>query len=200
MSKNKNFNQNNNKKGEYNRNAKYNNNSSKEREKELLQNRSDDFQLIDMICAALNDKIEKIYQIRTDALENQKKISREETRIGMSDIFEYFKNHEKEFPSKNRIAALINVLIDLAKCQVNTKLMDYHVAIRMIYFGEKFQSYFSTEYDEKRQEMIAKYPSLFNTWNLSHVVFVRSDATDEDIENAKYLGATMLIDDIMFIG
>lgn len=201
MKKDKKFNQNTNKKGDYNNNrgnVRNNNMSKEDREKQLQENREFDYELIDYICAALDNKIDKIYELRNDAATTGNKLSKEETRVGMPDIYEYFKSHDKEFPSKNRISALINVLIDLAKCQVNTRLAAYHVAIRMIYFGEKFQSYFSTEYDQKRQDLIAKYPTLFCTWNMANVVFVRDDKEiDTDIDN---IGISMRVDNIKFIG
>lgn len=169
---NKNYNGRNNSQKNFNDKVKY---AAKEaRLAEVEQKRETSYEFLTDVCAALDARIKVITDLRQNAAD-PKTISRELTMITLSDISNWFKDNGKEFPEKTAVNTLVSILIDLARLQVNTKLMDYHVAIRLIYFSEKFQAFFSTKYNEKRDELTFKYTYLFNTWNSGYVTFSATD-------------------------
>lgn len=153
---------------------------------ELRKKREEDYELILLVCEALNNRIKEVASITAKAEIEQRTLTKEDTKVSLKDVEDFFKNvYGEKFPQKNRVAVLIPILVDLAKCQTNMKLLDYHVAIRLIYFGERFQAYFSPEFDQERYDLMKKFEDfLFFKWNITHVGFINKtnlDVTPEDL-------------------
>lgn len=136
-----------------------------EREEELQKLRRDGYYSLDIAANALNDRILEIQEMRYAAEENQTRVPKEDTKISFETITSFFQKIKVDFPEKNNVNILMNVLVDLAKTQVNPKLSaePWHVDIRKLYFGEKFASYFSAAWDNKMVDLFCKYGALFGT-------------------------------------
>lgn len=154
----------------------------KEKESALLRkNRMEDLEFLGLVCEALNNRIKSIMKLQIEAEASGRNLSKEDTKVSLRDVEAFFKSIDQKFPMKNRVAVLIAPLVDLAKCQVNTKLLDYHVAIRMVYFGERFQAYFSPEFDQARYDLMKEFEDfLFFKWNLTHVAFINHNPGNDD--------------------
>ncbi len=177
--KGRNFNKGNNKNYSNNRNAQNGNNGGNYRDKlkevreqqkaareeELLKLRTEGYNLLDIAADALNSRILEIQEMRYAAEENQTRVPKEDTKISFDTIISFFQKIKVDFPEKNNVNILMNVLVDLAKTKVNPRLSaePWHVDIRKLYFGEKFTSYFSTAWDDRMVELFDKYTSLFGT-------------------------------------
>lgn len=158
---------------------------AKDRERE--EQRERDYNTLILCCDALNQKIDKIYQLRSEKPANaMTKEDNDFCHVTNSDILDYFKSKELDYKNGNKIITLIGVMIDLARCQVNTKLTSNHVAIRLIYFMEKFQAYFGSGYDIRKTKLPENFPYLFNSWGISAVGLEERNSTTDAVEDFWY--------------
>lgn len=144
---------------------------------ELEKNRSEDIELLLMVANALEDRLYDINELREEMSSKGRKPTKEECRVSMADVSEWFEKEGYTYDKRNRISFLVNILSELAKCQANTKLYSYNIAIRIMYFFERYQAYFSTDqkYMDIKQQMIDSNPSLFNNWGIDLVQFAAGD-------------------------
>lgn len=145
---------------------------------ERNKQREEDLSFLKLVCTALDDKIESIAVLRNEA-QDPNKIDKELTIISQTDILKWFEDHGQEFPERNKVGTLTSILVDLARCQVNTKLLSYHVALRLAYFGEKFQAYFSPGFDDRRDALVNEFSFLFASWDSAYIAF-SSTPFDQD--------------------
>lgn len=157
---------------------------------ELEKNRSEDINLLLMVANALEDRLYDIAELREEMSSKGRKPTKEECRVSMTDVSEWFEKEGYTYDKRNRISFLVNILSELAKCQANTKLYSYNIAIRIMYFFERYQAYFSTDqkYMDIKQQMIDSNPSLFNNWGIDFVQFLGGD----DEENATIVDTVKL--------
>ena len=150
---------------------------------ELEKNRSEDIELLLMVANALEDRLYDINELREEMSSKGRKPTKEECRVSMSDVSEWFEKEGYTYDKRNRISFLVNILSELAKCQANTKLYSYNIAIRIMYFFERYQAYFSTDqkYMDIKQQMIDSNPSLFNNWGIDLVQFAAGDEDNVSI-------------------
>lgn len=144
---------------------------------EVEKNRSEDIELLLMVASALEERLYTISELRDEMSSKGRKPTKEECRVSMSDVSDWFEKAGYTYDKRNRISFLVNILSELAKCQANTRLYSYNIAIRIMYFFERYQAYFSTDqkYMDIKQQMIDDNPSLFNNWGIDYVEFLSGE-------------------------
>lgn len=145
----------------------------------LKKNRSEDVTLLKYVCTALEERVAVVNKNKEDA--GDTKLSKEATSITLANVIDYFKDNGIEWPERNRVNTLISILIDIARCSVNKKLPDYHIAVRVMYFQERFQAYFTTEHNDDRYDILQDF-EMFNCKDIVNVFFETSDGETQPMD------------------
>lgn len=135
--------------------------------------RKEDIANLHLVCEALCARISNILDITRAAEKAKKKVTKSDIAISVPVVIDYFEKNNIEYDKDKmaRIAMLTNILIDIARSQINSKMSSYHVNIRQMYFSEKFYSYFGSGYVDEQDAMVEKYPQIFNTWEVANCYF-----------------------------
>lgn len=145
----------------------------------LEKDRADDIVFLKNVCAALQDRVAVVKENKAAAGSNRPE--KDATSITLVNVQEYFKNNNIEWPERNRVNTLISILIDIARCSINTKLPDYHMAIRVMYFQERFQAYFTTNHNDDRYDIIQDF-KMFDCKNIINVFFEEKDGETQPMD------------------
>lgn len=161
------------------------NDATKEaKKKEKEEKRAVDYDSLCLICEALNNIIHDIYTMREDAENKKTRLTPDQiaiTNITTAKVVSYFSDIlEMEYKPSPQVSGLTAILVDIARCQVNTKLTANHVSLRIAYFLDKFQACFGFEYDTRRKELLSDNTYLFDS-RYTEIIF--RNPYDDDIND-----------------
>lgn len=141
--------------------------------KEAEEKRSEDIMLLGLVAANINQRIIDVTNMKRASRKSGKTLRKDDTLINSKVLMEYLDKSGAEYNEQglHSMTTLIGALLDIARCQVKDQISSYHIAIRLMYFGEKFYAYFGENYLSHYQDMVNTYQELFNSWNLKTAYF-----------------------------
>lgn len=141
--------------------------------KEAEEKRAEDIELLGLVASKINQRIIDVTNMKRASRKSGKTLRRDDTIINNKVLLEYLGKDGVEYNEQglHSMTTLIGALLDIARCQIKDQISSYHIAIRLMYFGEKFYAYFGENYLQQYQDMVDTYQELFNSWNLGNAYF-----------------------------
>lgn len=141
--------------------------------KEAEEKRMEDIKLLELVAANINQRIIDVTNMKRSSRKSGKTLRKEDILINNKILLEYLDKNGVEYNEQglHSMTTLIGALLDIARCQIKDQISSYHIAIRLMYFGEKFYAYFGENYLSNYQGMVDAYQELFNSWNLKTAYF-----------------------------
>lgn len=135
------------------------------------EKRADDIKLLKLVASKINQRIIDVTNMKRTSRRSGKTLRKDDTAINNKVLMEYLSDIDYNEQDIHSMTTLIGSLLDIARCQVKDQISSYHIAIRLMYFGEKFYAYFGENFLQQYQEMVDANEELFNSWNLKNAYF-----------------------------
>ena len=106
------------------------------------EKRADDIKLLKLVASKINQRIIDVTNMKRTSRRSGKTLRKDDTAINNKVLMEYLADIDYNEQDIHSMTTLIGSLLDIARCQVKDQISSYHIAIRLMYFGEKFYAYF----------------------------------------------------------